>query len=69
MKCQVSAEIFRLEIDDTLLNTDTEYSRQGLDALLMSCGMATSLEKGHKGTIQAEESFDSLALGPSLSPL
>ena len=37
IRCQAPAEILRLETDDALLDTDTEYSRQDLDALLEPC--------------------------------
>jgi len=66
---QALAEILRLESDDTLFDTDTEYSRQDLDDLLEPCGMVTPLGSGYKRTLQVQKSSDSLALGPSLSPL
>ena len=34
IRCEVPAEIFRFENDNTLLNTDTEINRQDLDILL-----------------------------------
>lgn len=37
VRCEAPAEMFRLENDDTLLNTDTEFNRQDLDALLEPC--------------------------------
>lgn len=62
-------EILRLEIDDTLLDTDTEYSRQDLDAFLVPCGVVTPLGSSHTSAMQAQGGSDSLFLGPSLSPL
>lgn len=54
IRCQAPAEIIRLETDDALLDTDTEYSRQDLDALLEPCNVVTPLGKYHGGTTQAE---------------
>ena len=62
-------EILRLEIDNTLLETDTEYSRQDLDAFLEPCGVVTPLGSSHTSAMQAQGGSDSLFLGPSLSPL
>lgn len=66
---QAPAEILRLEIDDTLLDPDTEYSRQDLDGLLEPCGVITPLEDCCNDTLQVRGSSGSLALGPSLSPV
>lgn len=65
---QAPAEILRLETDDILLDADTKYSRQDLEALLEPCGVVTPLGDSHK-SIQVQGSSDSLALGPLLSPL
>ena len=66
---QAPAEILRLEIDDTLLDTDTEYSRQDLDGLLEPCGVITPLDDRYDDTLEVRRSSDSLALGPWLSPV
>jgi len=63
------AEVLRLEIDDTLLDPDTEYSRQALDGLLEPCGVITPLEDRYSDVLQVRGSSGSLALGPSLSPV
>ena len=69
IRCQAPAEMLRLGTDDTLLDADTEYSRQDLDALLEPCGVVTPLRESTEPTVQVEESSDSRALGPSLSSL
>ncbi len=48
---QAPAEILRLEIDDILLDTDTEYSRQDLDGLLEPYSMITPLEDRYDNTL------------------
>ena len=65
---QVPAQILRLEVDDTILDSDTKYSRQDLDGLLEPSGVTTPLEDRYKGTAEVLESSESLALGTSLSP-
>ena len=52
-RCEAPAEVLRLEIDDTILDTDMERSRQDLHALLEPCGLGKSFGECHKGTIQA----------------
>jgi len=66
---QAPAKILRLEIDDTLLDPDTVYSRQDLDGLLEPCSISTSLEDNYQDTLQVRGSFDSLAMRPPLSPI
>ncbi|KAI4198215.1 MAG: hypothetical protein LQ346_002819 [Caloplaca aetnensis] len=52
LRNQAPAEILRLEIDDALLDPDTEYSRQDLDGFLEPCGAITPLEDRHNDTLQ-----------------
>lgn len=66
---QAPAEILRLELNDTLLDTDIEYSRQDLDGLLEPCGVITPLEDRYDDTLQVRGSSGSLALDPLLSPV
>ncbi|KAL2037199.1 hypothetical protein N7G274_010062 [Stereocaulon virgatum] len=66
---QAPAKIPRPEVDDTILDPDTEYSRQELDGLLEPCGVITSLENSNEGTLQVQESSRSLSLGTTLSPV
>lgn len=66
---QVPAQILRLEVDDTILDSDTKYSRQDLDGLLEPCGVTAPLEDRYKGTAEVLESSRSLALGTTLSPV
>ena len=66
---QVPAKILRLEVDDTILDSDTEYSRQDLDGLLEPCGVTTPLENRYQGTAEVLESSRSFALGTMLSPV
>lgn len=69
LRNQAPAEILRLEIDDALLDPDTEYSRQDLDGFLEPCGAITPLEDRHNDTLQVRGSSGSLALRPLLSPV
>ena len=69
IQCQAPPEILTLEIDSTLLDTDEECSLQDLNAILKPCGLVTPRQNYRKDTMQVKESFSSLAVGPSLSPL
>ena len=51
IKCGEPAEILKLENDDTLLNTDTEYNRQNLDTLLEPCDMIVPVGEYREDTI------------------
>lgn len=53
---RVPTQILRLEVDDTILGSDTEYSRQELDGLLEPYVMITPLEDRCKGTAEVLES-------------
>ena len=51
IKCGEPAEILKLENDDTLLNTDTEYNRQDLNTLLEPCDMIVPVGEYREDTI------------------
>lgn len=66
---QAPAETLRLEADDTLLDTDNEYSRQDLDSLLEPCSVVTPLGNSHRHALQVQKSSDNTTLGPLPSPV
>ena len=66
---QAPAQILRLEVDNTILDPNTQYSRQDLDRLLEPCGMIIPLEDRYKGTAEVLESSGSPALGTTLFPV
>lgn len=68
IKGQAPAKILRLEIDDTTLDPDTDYSRQDLDGLLEPCGVVTPPEDSYEGTLHVRERRSSTACFSDLVP-
>ena len=65
---QAPTKILRLEMDDSLLDPDTDYRRQDLDGLLEPCGVITPLEDSYRGTLPVRDDSSSVVVGTSLSP-